>query len=113
MTETTQTTQTPPPSPLATAEPWDLVAGEYAHEVVPIFETFAKEALRLANVAQGMRVVDVACGPGTLSFLAARAGAMVDAIDFSPRMIAELQRRAAIPGGDRVTARVGDGMVRP
>jgi hypothetical protein len=33
------------PSPLATPMPWDLVAAAYEAEVLPQFESFAREAL--------------------------------------------------------------------
>jgi 2-polyprenyl-3-methyl-5-hydroxy-6-metoxy-1,4-benzoquinol methylase len=73
---------------LATPMPWNLVASAYEAEVLPTFRHFAEEALRLAAPAAGSRVADVACGPGTLALIAARAGFTVDAIDFSPEMIA-------------------------
>lgn len=106
-------TQTPPPSPLASPAPWDLVADAYTAEIVPFFEAFAREALRLAGVAPGMRVVDVAAGPGTLSLLAAKAGARVSALDFAPEMIARLRARVASEGVEGVEAAVGDGMALP
>jgi ubiquinone/menaquinone biosynthesis C-methylase UbiE len=36
-------------SPLATPVPWDMVAPAYADEVVPLFEQFSQEALRVAD----------------------------------------------------------------
>lgn len=96
-------------SPLAAPEPWDLVVPEYVRELMPVFETFARDALSRAAVGQGSRVVDVAAGPGTLALLAARAGARVTAVDFAPRMIATLRERAAAAGLE-VEALVGDGM---
>lgn len=56
--------------------------------------------------------IDVACGPGTLSILAAHSGLTVEAIDFSPVMVAKLAARAALLN-ETVTARVGDGMALP
>ena len=88
---------------------WDLVAGAYAAEVVPMFEQFATEALRLAEVDPGAPIVDVACGPGTLSLLAARGGHPVEAIDFAPKMIALLDAH----GVAGIHARVGDGEALP
>jgi SAM-dependent methyltransferase len=105
--------QAPRRSPLADPGAWDLVAADYAAEVVPIFEPFAREALRLAGVARGMRVVDVAAGPGTLAFLAARLGAAVSALDFSPVMVAQLKARMALESVRGVAAEVGDGMALP
>ena len=99
----------PQPNPLASPATWDLVASAYAEDVMPMFATFAREALRLAAVGAGTRVLDVACGPGTLTLLAAEAGARVDALDFSPEMIALLRQRAAA----NVEPRIGDGQNLP
>jgi SAM-dependent methyltransferase len=99
-------------SPLATPAPWDLLASAYEAEVLPTFRVFAEEALRLARTPAGARVVDVACGPGTLALRAARAGLVVDAIDFSPEMIGLLERRAQAEGL-RVRAQLGDGQALP
>ncbi len=96
-------------SPLAVPEPWDLVVPEYVRELMPVFETFARDALARAEVTRGTRVVDVAAGPGTLALLAARAGARVTAVDFSARMIATL-REGAASAGLEVETLVGDGM---
>ena len=82
-------------NPLANPAPWNLVASEYAAEVAPIFAWFSQKAIDLALVPPGCRVLDVAAGPGTLSFLAARTGARVTAIDFSPAMIERLRERAS------------------
>ena len=98
-------------SPLATPVPWDLVADAYTEEIVPVFELYARDALRIAAAPRGARIVDVACGPGTLSLAAAAAGHTVDAIDFSPKMIDALRKRAA--GIDSITARIGDGQDLP
>ncbi len=102
-----------PPSPLATPHPWNLVSAEYAREIVPEFEQYAAEALRLAAPAKGAPIVDVACGPGTLAVLAARAGHPVDALDFSPKMIDLLDARKAQLGLEQLTTHVGDGTALP
>lgn len=101
------------PSPLATPMPWDMIASAYEAEVLPQFEPFAREALRLAAPPPGARVADVACGPGTLALHAARAGLAVDAVDFSTEMVDRLERRLRSEGIQRVTARVGDGHALP
>jgi len=95
---------------MAQPESWDLVASAYAAEAVPtVFAHFAAAALRLAGLPEGARVADVACGPGTLSLLAAPRAARVAALDFSAAMIAEL--RAVAP--PNVEAQVGDGQELP
>ncbi len=100
-------------SPLATPLPWDLVSSAYNEEVVPQFEHYARDALRLASAPAGSRIVDVACGPGTLSFLAAAGGHRVDALDFSPEMLSYLEARRVRDGNDRITAQLGDGQALP
>jgi SAM-dependent methyltransferase len=97
-------------SPLTTPEPWKLVADAYAVELVPVFELYARDALRIAAPSHGSRIVDVACGPGTLSRLAAAGGHTVDAIDFSPNMIDALHARGRLDG---ITAQIGDGQALP
>lgn len=105
----------PSPSPLATPEPWDLVAAAYAVDAVPYFELFSRAALEQAALARGARIVDVAAGPGTLSLLAATTlGARVSAIDFSAAMVDQLRSRVASAGlAGAVEAVVGDGQRLP
>jgi ubiquinone/menaquinone biosynthesis C-methylase UbiE len=91
---------------------WDEVAEAFSGSVAFHLAKFGEDALRLAQVGAGMRIADVACGPGTLSLAAARLGATVTAIDFSPEMIA-LLRESARAEGARIEARVGDGMALP
>lgn len=98
------------PSPLGTPVPWDLVASGYTQELVPSFEQYARDALRLAAPPPGSRIVDVACGPGSLAVLAAQQGHTIDALDFAPNMIESLRARAK---GLPITARVGDGQALP
>jgi len=100
-------------SPLATPAPWSQLASAYEVEVLPGFRPFVEEALRLADAPSGARVADVACGPGTVALLAAGAGLVVDAIDFSPEMIALLERRVRAEGLRGIRARVGDGQALP
>jgi SAM-dependent methyltransferase len=101
-------------SPLATPEPWDLVAAGYTALALPYFERFSRDALRLADLPAGARIVDVAAGPGTLSLMAAAAGARVSAIDFSPQMADAFRARAATAGlAEAIDLRVGDGQTLP
>ena len=89
------------------------MASAYAAELLDEFNFYAGQALDLAGVTAGQRVVDVATGPGTLAMLAAERGAIVDALDFSSAMVAEFQRRLReqpLPG---ITIREGDGQQLP
>jgi SAM-dependent methyltransferase len=103
----------PPENPLAVPEPWDLVAPGYALDIVPIFEPFAEAALALAAPARDARIVDVACGPGTLSLLAAPRVATVDALDFSAAMLERCRERVAAAGLGNIELRQGDGQALP
>jgi ubiquinone/menaquinone biosynthesis C-methylase UbiE len=105
-------TDAPKPGPLATPEPWTLVADDYTAELLPMFELFSKDALALAPTPAGARLLDVAAGPGTLTLLAAEAGCSLAAIDFSPQMVTNLKRRlnGAQLGAD---VRLGDGQALP
>ena len=101
-------------NPLATAEPWNLVADAYAAEALPHFELFARAALAAAALPVGAHVADVAAGPGTLALLAAAAGARVSAIDFSDEMTARFRARAAAMGlAKSCDICVGDGQRLP
>jgi SAM-dependent methyltransferase len=106
-------TDAPAVSPLATPVPWGLVATDYAAEVMPMFEHFSAEALRIAEVGAGTQVADVAAGPGTLALQAARMGAHVHALDFSAPMIEQLRARIEPHAPGSIEAVVGDGMALP
>jgi ubiquinone/menaquinone biosynthesis C-methylase UbiE len=99
--------ETKPPSPQQIPETWDAVAPTYAEDVSQ-WTAYAAEALRILPVASTDRVLDVACGPGTLSFLAAQRAARVDAVDFSPGMIEQLRSRASRDGVKNVEGAVMD-----
>jgi len=101
------------PGPLAVSEPWDLVAEGYALEAPATMLPFARHALDWVRPSASSRVLDVAAGSGILSLQAAQRVSRVDALDFSPRMLAELERRRAALGLDNVFAIAGDGQELP
>ncbi len=101
-----------PPNPLAAPRLWNAVAEGYSREIGPHFARYGEDALLLAGVGPGSQVIDVACGPGAVALAAARRGAHVLAIDFSPEMIARLRDRAQAERAE-VDARVGDGTALP
>ncbi len=102
-----------PPDADSLVRPWNLVADGYTAGVLPMMEHFAREALQLAALPSAPHIVDVATGPGTLAFLAARDGVAVSAIDFSPGMVAKLRDREMEMGIRLVDVRVGDGQDLP
>jgi ubiquinone/menaquinone biosynthesis C-methylase UbiE len=101
----------PTQSPFGTPEPWDLVAAGYVAENLPVFEAFAREALRL--VPPVGEVLDVAAGPGSLALQAARTARRVDAVDFAPAMLRELRRLAAAAGLANIVVQEADGQALP
>lgn len=103
-------------SPMALQRTWDLVADAYSKDVAPHFVTFADAALddAVGDVGDAVdaEIVDVACGPGTVSLRALARGLRVKAIDFSPEMIDRLHIAAAAQGV-HIDAVVGDGQHLP
>jgi len=68
--------------------------GEYARMaelLMPVAELVAERA----QVAPGMRVLDVACGTGNVAVLAAERGAAAVGVDFEPRVLELARARSA------------------
>lgn len=84
----------------APVEAWDAIAARYDEHVAPGESELATNGLRLAGLCVGDTFLDVAAGPGGLSLPAARLGAKVLAIDWSPKMIEHFTARAAAEGLD-------------
>jgi len=76
---------------LSSVAPWDMVAEGYSDVTMEFFTEYAQEALKLVGVDNQKHILDVACGPGTLSLLATQTAASVKGIDFSQEMITILQ----------------------
>lgn len=84
---------------------WDEAARHYQETASPFTSLFAEAVLRRVPVTAQSRVLDVAAGTGALALAAARSGAHVTAIDFSPGMVT----RIAAASVANVEARVMDG----
>jgi ubiquinone/menaquinone biosynthesis C-methylase UbiE len=94
----------------ATRAAWDGIAAGYDEHVTPSGDwALPEEALRRAGVRAGTRLLDVASGSGAISVPAARLGAEVLAVDFSPAMIERLEARARRDGLSNLEGRVMDG----
>jgi len=66
-----------------------------------LYNDYTEHALRLAGLRPGMRVLDVGCGPGDVSFIAARLVSptgTVLGVDAAPEMIALARARATEQG---------------
>ncbi len=81
----------PPLSPEQIAEQWDKVAPYYEAGIASQTVSYAEDALHLLDLQVGEQVLDVAAGTGSFSLAAARSGAQVLAIDFSPQMTGRIQ----------------------
>lgn len=68
-------------------EGWQRVAGKYDSVWSPLTRQFIPYLLTDAQVAAGMSVLDLACGPGYVSAAAKRLGAVPTGMDFSENMI--------------------------
>lgn len=96
-------------SPHHTPEGWADAAEAYETWIMPRTTLYAEDALRLANVKAGERVLDVAAGTGALALAAARLGAEVVATDSSPGMLERLRARVSREGPAGVATHVMDG----
>ncbi len=68
-------------------EGWERVAEKYDAAWTSLTSEFVAPLLAAVAVGPGMRVLDIACGPGHLTATAARLGADVVGLDFSGAMI--------------------------
>jgi ubiquinone/menaquinone biosynthesis C-methylase UbiE len=94
-------------------EPWELVSVGYTDEMPNVMLPFARQALALADLSPTSEVLDVATGPGTLALEIAPRVKRVDALDFSPAMLEQLERRRRELRIENVHARQADGQALP
>jgi SAM-dependent methyltransferase len=73
------------------------MAGDFGL-VAKSYESGAAEFVQRLGLTQGTRVLDVACGTGSLALPAARAGADVTGVDIAPNLVEQARRRAAAEG---------------
>ena len=66
---------------------WERVAGEYDRRFGELTMQSIGPLLDAVDAAPGMRLLDVACGPGYVAAAAARRGCSVVGIDFSSAMV--------------------------
>ena len=96
-------------NPMSTPEPWSLVSSGYVSDTKPLFEQYCKEALQLSGFNGSGKVLDVACGPGTLSLLIHEEANDIQAIDFSQGMIDCFNTEIAQQGIKNITTCLMDG----
>jgi 2-polyprenyl-3-methyl-5-hydroxy-6-metoxy-1,4-benzoquinol methylase len=72
---------------------WERAAANYADSFEAVTALFAQPLLDAAGCGAGLKILDVACGSGMQSAMAASQGASATGIDFSPAMIAAAKGR--------------------
>jgi ubiquinone/menaquinone biosynthesis C-methylase UbiE len=102
-----------PMNPLASPDPWTLVAEGYQESTRLYLELFSRSGLEWVDFDSNTEVVDVACGPGTTSLLLAPRVKRVACVDFSEGMIAQLRRNLTEAGVTNVDCVQADGQALP
>jgi len=100
-------------SPLASPDPWNLVAEGYDRFTRGFLEAFSRSGLAMLRYGGETRAIDIACGPGTTSMLLAPAVRHVTCVDFSAPMLKELRRNLAAIGATNIEIVEGDGQALP
>jgi ubiquinone/menaquinone biosynthesis C-methylase UbiE len=68
----------------------------------------AAHLVRVAGVAKGQRVLDVACGTGSVAITARLGGAQVQGIDLTPELLERARQNCHIAGVDDILWHEGD-----
>lgn len=82
-------------NPLSNVTPWDVVSEGYVKEIVPHFELWTQDSFDRIDILPDFQVLDMATGPGTVAIKIAPLVESVLALDFSPQMIEQLQKRVS------------------
>lgn len=72
---------------------WERAAQSYARSFETVTGLFAEQLLEAVGAGPEIRILDVACGNGAMTAMAAASGAQVEGVDFSSNMVAEATRR--------------------
>jgi SAM-dependent methyltransferase len=72
---------------------WERAAANYADSFETVTALFARPLLDAVGCDAGVQVLDVACGSGFVSSLAASLGAAPTGVDFSASMVARSRQR--------------------
>jgi len=96
-------------NPMSTPVPWSMVAEGYVTDTKPLFGQYCARAIELSGFNDGEKVLDVACGPGTLSLLLSNQADEVHAIDFSQGMLDCFDREIARQGIGNIKTYLMDG----
>jgi len=98
---------------LSSVTPWDMVAEGYSESTMKMFEGYAEQALAMTDLNKNSCILDIACGPGTLSLMAAEKTGTVSCIDFSQAMIDILDKTIKDDGVKNIKTFCGDAQELP
>lgn len=96
-------------NPMSLPEPWTLVAEGYVTDTKPLFRKYCEKAIELSGLSDQDKVLDVACGPGTLSLLLQTDASEIHSIDFSQGMLDCFNRELEQQGITNITTYLMDG----
>ena len=71
---------------------WQAIPADYHQAFGSLTRQTIDRLLRAVRLKKGMTFLDIACGPGYVAATAARRGATVLGLDFSPAMVAQAQQ---------------------
>ena len=108
-----ETNDPKPAGPLASPDPWNLVAEGYEQTTRKFLEGFSRSGLAMLRYGGETRAIDVACGPGTTTLLLAPAVRQVTSVDFSAAMLGQLRRNIAAAKTANVEIVEADGQALP
>ena len=74
-------------------EGWERAATAYGKSFESATRLFVSRLLDAVDIKHGMRVLDLACGTGIATSLAAARGARMSGVDFSPAMLKAARQR--------------------
>jgi ubiquinone/menaquinone biosynthesis C-methylase UbiE len=74
---------------------------------------YADEAIAASHLKPGAKILDVACGPGTLALMVARKAKEVHGIDFSLPMLDIFRQHVERAGHKNITIQHGDAQTLP
>jgi len=88
---------------------WDAVSEGYKDFVGPIFENFMGGYANRLELSPSIKVLDLACGPGTASFKIHDRVGEIHGLDFSEKMISVFNDKISKRKINNVKTHVGDG----
>ena len=98
---------------LSSVAPWDTVAEGYSETTMKLFQCYSDKAISLTKINDESKIVDIACGPGTLALRAAETVRSVYATDFSSNMINILNRKVTHYNIKNITTHCANGQQLP